>query len=305
MSSRGSLGNGLGYSLGYGRNECISDYRLDRWLLQELNNVDSRTVQRHVQNCTLCEERVSAIQLAQKTWAEEAIPAWTDFDRTGSVWSKIWNIFAGRRPSLVLTFATLAAIFFWLLPVNEEPSRSTGHSSQEFLASHSNKAPELRSNALEYPSIAPEHRSKGVSIVGYVIEHEGLVRSGMDSDTIFPGDRLRFSYRLERPKYLLIFSVDAQQEISIFHPQGEDMEQEEPSRLAWLPTGVEMDDVLGLEQIYAITCESPRRITPFVRQFLESRDPEHIADDCVVQLIRLQKTKRSEDRQSTGSGILP
>jgi anti-sigma factor RsiW len=74
-------------------------------------------------------------------------------------------------------------------------------------------------------------RTKGAGRVGFFVRHAGVVRRGNERERVSPG--------------------------SVYHPSGPRAARVEPGVERPLDTSVVLDDVLGEERLYALTCSEP------------------------------------------------
>lgn len=102
-----------------------------------------------------------------------------------------------------------------------------------------------------------EVRTKGTSRVGFFVRHAGVVRRGSERERVTPGDALRFVVTSSVPSYVAVLSRDGAGQVSVYHPSGPRAARVEPGVERPLDTSVVLDEVLGEERLYALTCSEP------------------------------------------------
>jgi hypothetical protein len=79
---------------------------------------------------------------------------------------------------------------------------------------------------------------------------------GGPGEHLRPGDQLRFTATLERPKHLAILSRDARGVASVYYPAGAVTTALAAGADIALENSVELDDALGEERIFAVFCDA-------------------------------------------------
>lgn len=112
------------------------------------------------------------------------------------------------------------------------------------------------------------------------------------SQTLQPGDQLRYSFRAPEPLHVMVLSREAGGAVNQYFPA-------EPSSFA-VDTGVtlsknamELDATLGGETIWAVFCREPFTAQPLLSQ-LESTGAVAPVDGCATQRLEVTKVAPRE-----------
>ena len=141
--------------------------------------------------------------------------------------------------------------------------------------------------ALVHPSV--ELRTKGSEALGFYVKRGREVRRGSVGEPVHPGDQVRFTYSAPRARYLAILSVDAARHASVYFPATPDAARVEPGTERPLPSAIELDAVLGSEQVLALFCDRPFTLAPLLTRLARSEPSLHLPADCVTDRLMLQK----------------
>ncbi|HEX6245688.1 MAG TPA: DUF4384 domain-containing protein, partial [Polyangiales bacterium] len=141
--------------------------------------------------------------------------------------------------------------------------------------------------ALVRPSA--ELRTKGGEAFGFYVKRGNQVRRGSLGEPLHPGDRLRFTYSAQRARYLAILSVDSARHTNVYFPAAPDAAQVEPGTERPLPSAIELDAVLGSEQVLAIFCDRPFSLAPLLSRLGRAESSLNLPADCVTDRVTLQK----------------
>jgi hypothetical protein len=90
--------------------------------------------------------------------------------------------------------------------------------------------------------------------------HAGRERQLADGDVVTPGEELAFEYSLDRPRHLLLLSVDDTGTIRRYYPPPEAPASDTlllAHTRAKLPTAVALEPALGEERLYALFSDLP------------------------------------------------
>lgn len=103
---------------------------------------------------------------------------------------------------------------------------------------------------------------------------------------------MRFTVRVDAPRWVTIVSVDGAGLVSTYYPVGA-----EPVRVAGgeevaLPASTVLDDVLGLETVYAVFCGAPRDAETIRARLAARPDQAPSLDGCEVDAVTLRKVAR-------------
>lgn len=205
--------------------ECLSDLQLDALALGALDAAQARQAEHHLSSCTRCAERRQGLDDATRGSAE----ALARSPSRASLAAGRAARRSTRRAWLGGALGALAAAAALLLLIGRSPLLSD----------------------------ADEVRTKGTSRVGFFVRHAGVVRRGNERERVSPGDALRFVVTSSVPRYVAVLSRDGAGQVSVYHPSGPRAARVEPGVERPLDTSVVLDDVLGEERLYALTCSEP------------------------------------------------
>lgn len=141
--------------------------------------------------------------------------------------------------------------------------------------------------ALVRPSF--ELRTKGSEALGFYVKRGAQVRRGSVAEPVHPGDHLRFSYSTSRARYLAILRVDAAHRASAYFPATPDAARVEPGTERLLASAIELDAVLGGEQVLAVFCDRPFALAPLLTRLARSEPELQLPADCVTDRLMLEK----------------
>jgi hypothetical protein len=205
--------------------ECLSDLQLDALALGALDAAPAQQAESHLSSCTRCSDRRRELAEATRFSAEALARGPSRFSPTTGKAARG----STRRAWLGGAMAALAAAAALLLLIGRSPLRSEGD----------------------------EVRTKGTARVGFFVRHAGVVRRGSERERVTPGDALRFVVTSSVPSYVAVLSRDGAGQVSVYHPSGPRAARVEPGVERPLDTSVVLDEVLGEERLYALTCSEP------------------------------------------------
>jgi hypothetical protein len=233
---------------------CISDLTLDAWRSGELSTTRNRELSEHVARCEYCAARQRVLSgHAQEFLARSDQPLQLARLRTK----------LQRKRSSLLPAGLGAAIMFASLLVWAAPHAAS-----------------------------PAIRSKGPSSIGFYVRRGEQVFRGHEGARLRPGDQLRFTWRSDRPAYLAILSRDAAQVVSTYYPPANVQPLLTPTGAeVELASAVELDDTLGTEQLFVISCVAPPSVAQLRKQ-LEQRGTLEAPAGCELDRLRLEKEAR-------------
>jgi hypothetical protein len=134
-------------------------------------------------------------------------------------------------------------------------------------------------------------RSKGSSRMGFFVKHGGVVRRGNERERVSPGDALRFVVTSSEPRYVAVLSRDGAGQVSVYHPEGPRAERVEPGVERGLDASVILDDVLGEERLYALSCSTPIEIAGLSVQLRDSEGEPAWPAECTTDRFMLIKER--------------
>ncbi len=128
-------------------------------------------------------------------------------------------------------------------------------------------------------------RVKGAPHIGFFVTRAGHSTRATPDYKVRPGEQIRFVYSSSRPAYLAIYAVDAEQQVSVYFPQGERAHEITAGADVVLPSGVELDHVLGREHIYALFCGAEFAVEAFRAQLARAELTEAVPEDCQLEAL--------------------
>jgi Putative zinc-finger len=233
------------------RASCISDLGLDAFRAGDLPPERVAIVEQHLEQCAQCRARRQSLDSAADAYTRRA-----DFREP---LARAQASLARRRRSHVgVLFASAAALVV-------------------MIAVATTLAPDA------------EHRRKGASSVGYYVLRDGQLFRAHAGQALRPRDRLRFTWRSDRPVYLTILSLDARGAASTYFPAPGPQQPLRPSGSeVELPAAVELDDTLGLENLFVISCSAAQEVER-LRERLAQTGQLTAPAGCELQRIQIHK----------------
>lgn len=239
------------------RPPCPSRLRFDRLLAGELEPAQARELQRHVERCARCSALLTELRSGLDAFSPVLPDRLVQRVRATSKPRRDWTRWA--MPALAAAGAVLA----WLV-VHEPPT---------------------------IPN-AGGVRSKGGVQLGFYVLHAGAVRAGMDGERVQPGDQLEFAYSSERDVYLAIVSIDAAGKASAYYVREGRAARIAAASHAVLDQSTLLDDTLGPELVYALSCTQPIAVEPVLQTLERAPDLPPAVAGCEVTRHSLLKVAR-------------
>ncbi len=260
------------------QSECASDLRMDEALSGDLSVQAQSQLERHIAECSRCRSRWDDIVKEREAFLSAA-PSFAalaaEVERAAevkraprpraTVWSKPWLAGLGAAAAAA---AAVVLVFFREPPqplVPAGPGTQTQAGNQQ----------------------ASSTRSKGGPHIAFFIKRGARVSVGHSGAVVHPGDRLRFAYSSDAPRYLALFNLDAKR-ASVYYPRGRAAERVAAGRDIALDFSIELDDVIGSERVFAVFCEAPFQVEPLRRALADNRRMAP-TPGCTVDIIRLTK----------------
>ena len=233
--------------------ECLSDLVLDQWRAGEIeDNARLDELEAHVAGCERCRVRREAFDRDAESYLARHPPFLPrESSRSPQRISRSarrWQIFAGA--------SALAAAAALVLVLGAPDDRRLGGDESGT-------------------------RIKGGSRVAFFVKRGERVVMGGPGERLQPGDQLRFTATLERPKHLAILSRDTRGVASVYYP-AEAVTKALPagSDIA-LESSVELDDSLGEERIFAVFCDAAIQVEE-LRASLERIGDIQVGSGCTI-----------------------
>lgn len=245
---------------------CPSDLALDRAHAGEADEPERARVQGHVAGCPRCTARWQATEEAAR-----ALPS----RRTGRESPGVWRSTTARRrrpwpwraPARGAALA-LAAAAVWLV------------------WARAGKGPS--------PSREDDLRSKGSARLGLFVKSGDRVRRGTDGEVVAPGDTLRFAVTAAADRWVAVLSRDGGGTASLYVPAGgpgTPMIAVTAGRDVPLPEGLELDGVLGREDLVGVFCDRPVPTGDLLRD-LKATGAVHPPAGCAIDRLTIEKRER-------------
>ncbi len=233
---------------------CISDLAFDEWHAGELPMAAVRELEDHLSSCARCRARRESIDASASAFLER-------FPTLGGLRGS--TVARPKRPSRAWIWAsggvaTLAAVAAGLsFYLRQAPSQDTT-------------------------------RLKGGPHVGFFVKRGEAIFQGGDGERVRPHDTLRFVASTAEARHLAILSLDASGAASVYYPAANPTRIFGPASSAPLDNGVELDETLGDEQIFALFCKSPIDLDA-ERAALERNHTVKEHSDCLIDSLRIVK----------------
>jgi hypothetical protein len=237
---------------------CLSNYAVDRWLVGQLSEDESRAMQEHVDDCPRCSLRCDELN-RQRTAFYTRVPNWDTFEKR-------------RGAAAVLPRPARRA---WALPL----MAAAGLLAIGVGVGVGFGSSELRSSASE--------RSKGGPSIGFFVKRGEHIRRGITGEEVIPGELLRFTYSTERPLYFALLHADSAG-ATIQFPTQPNAARIDAGREIPLDFSIRLDSRLGTERVYGVFCEEAIALEP-IRARLESSGSLSEVPRCRVDPVELKK----------------
>jgi hypothetical protein len=214
--------------------DCLSDLVLDTWSAGELDAPARERAAQHIATCARCRQRQADAQTAREAFYTAA----PSFEQHAA------RFVHGRQgaPATRSRALTLSGVVVAL-------------AAAAFLA--------LK------PGATTDTRSKGAPSLGYFVKRAGRVFVGAPSTLLHPGDLVRFTYHPTRPGYFAVLNRDART-ASVYFPSGPRAAPVQAGRSVALDFSVELDEVLGDEQVFGVFCPTEFAIAPLLAALRET-----------------------------------
>jgi anti-sigma factor RsiW len=232
------------------RNDCLSSFRLDQLLADELASSAARHARDHLATCSRCSARFAAFDAERQAFAA-APPAPVPSALTSARVTP-----RARRPWawLAVPAALAAGAALWI--------------------------------ARPRPTDELEGvRTKGGGHLELFVEHASAMRAGGPGEVVAPGDRLQFAYSSARAGFLTIASVDGAGAVSVYHEES----PVAPGEHVTLGESVRLDGTLGDETIYALFCARSIDAAPVVARLRAQPHASPDVDGCEVETLTIVK----------------
>jgi len=235
---------------------CITDLRFDAWYAGEISGAAREAFDLHVASCRRCQKRQS--ELAAEREAFLAI--------NPRLVKPPWRTPPERRKRWAMATMTIAASAAALIALYIRPN---------------------------FTEISQTVRLKGGAHIGFFVQRGDMYERATPVYTVHPEDRVRFIYSSPRPAYLAIYGVDTRGTVSVYFPASDSSERVRAGSDVALKSAVELDEVLGLERIYALFCQSAFQIAEPKNKLAAQQMLEPVPG-CHVDTLTWNKEARRE-----------
>jgi hypothetical protein len=121
---------------------------------------------------------------------------------------------------------------------------------------------------------------------------DGWVFDGEPGHALHPGDSIQLVYSTRTPTYLGVLSLDGEHKASIYYPATPRAARVEPGRRQALPQSTILDETLGDETLYALSCNAPIVLEPLRAELAAHPETAPRADGCRVSTLSFRKERR-------------
>jgi Putative zinc-finger len=251
--------------------DCVSDLVFDRWHAGELPAEEAARVIDHLATCTRCADRQATLTNSRDAFAAETF----DWLRAPTAESAPTKPAVEQAPMVA---ALPSRRVRWLPGAAAVLALAAG----VLLLTKVRKADEIDSN----------ERLKGVARFAYYVQHDGIVREGLEGEKLSPGDAIQLSYSVAQTGHLAIFSVDGARRASTYWPRGERAAPIGLGRDVSLPESIVLDETLGPETVYTLFCIDPVTLEPIRSAIERSPEREPQVEGCTMDRVRFVKVAR-------------
>jgi Domain of unknown function (DUF4384) len=235
---------------------CLSEFALDKLMAGELGAEAAAAAREHLAGCTDCTARLAELA-ADRDAYRAALPAAPA------------RAFAAARPPEVpdATDRPDAGLATGVEAARPAERPRPARVRRAWIATTGVAAAAAclvllwRGHAVDpggQPGGEPSTRRKGGPALGFYVSRDGQVVAGSSGAELRPGDLVRLAVTTERPAYLVVGSIDAAGQVTIYHPtNGARAAAIEAGTDRLLPGAVALDDTLGPESVVAFFCAEP------------------------------------------------
>jgi hypothetical protein len=246
------------------RDGCVTDLAFDRWFAYEHDEARAAQLAEHLRSCARCRVRGELLAREREAFLSKAPSLAANAERARTL----------RRADR----GWLRAPRTWLAA-----AAAAGAAAAMLLA----WAAGPRESAQRYAHAGDGERRKGGFNVGFYVKRGPIVQRGVSGDTVHPGDQLGFTYSSETPVYLALLGSDGRS-ASVYFPASDSAVRVPAGSDVALDFSLELDEQLGTERLFAVSCPAPYALAPLRRALLERGDLPAPAG-CRVERIALHK----------------
>jgi hypothetical protein len=234
---------------------CLTDLMLDAWSSGELDAPQRARAIAHVATCERCRSRHEALEAER-------------------------SVFYSAAPSFEAHAARFVAV-----------RRTRPRPALRMFAFGGALAALGAAAAITLLTITPATtRFKGGPSLGYFVKRNERVVAGDRNAVLYPGDLVRFTYSAQQPRYLALFGRDART-TTVYYPSGASAVLVQSAHDVALDFSIELDGVLGDEQVHAIFCPDVFTLAP-LRQALSDTGQLPVPNTCQKVSLTLHKVPR-------------
>jgi hypothetical protein len=251
---------------------CPSDLALDRARAGEVDEAERARVQRHVDGCPRCAAHWQATDQAAHALPPRRIGSESPRVSPGAtaLRRRPWPRRAPGR-SAALALAAAAAVWLVWARAGKGPA-SSGEG---------------------------DLRSKGSARLGLFVKSGDRVRHGVDGEVVAPGDTLRFTVTATAERWVAVLSRDGGGTASLYVPGGSPgtpMIAVTAGHDVPLPGGLELDEILGREDLVGVFCDRPVPTGDLLRE-LRASGTVHPPAGCTVDRLTIDKRDKRDKRE--------
>jgi hypothetical protein len=240
---------------------CASDLVLEAWAAGELSETRAAEVQAHVQGCERCSGR-HAMHLRERAEFLEAAPS----------------------------FEAHASLIGRTIELAPAKAAKTARPQMRRVAAWAGGA--LSACATLWLMLRPgvealETRSKGVAHVEYYVKRGSHVHRGAPRERLRAGDQLRFTYSSDGSRFFALLDVDSRG-ARVYYPSGTRAVALAAGSAVPLDFGIELDDSVGVERIYAVFCAEPFELESLRAELARSGELRAPAG-CQIDVTEIEK----------------
>lgn len=225
-----------------GHADCPSDLALDRLQAGELSSAQTEALRRHVADCALCPQRMSAREAGFANFKElderqllASIRRGLAEEPSPSLLERLLR----RMRVMALPLSGLAVAAVAALVLLGRPGSSTQPMGSD---------PSLN------PPVIEETREKGGPLLQVYRLVDGRAQPALSGDTFKSGDRLRFVVDLPAAGQAAVLGVEPQGGLYVAWPSGSDSGRRPMGKRQELPGAVALDASMGKEVLYLVWC---------------------------------------------------
>jgi hypothetical protein len=236
--------------------DCLSDLELDSWLAGDLDVAGAARIRMHSGGCPACRTRLAEIEAERAAFQAAPPPLRARGATPPARRRRRWLAGGGTL------LAAAAALLIWW---RAQPRGGDGGE----------------------PGVT--RLKGGGGRVALYVRHGEILRRAASGERVEPGDALQLAISSAVPTHVAVLSLDGAGTASVYFPRGPRAEQVAAGDEVALSTSVELDDVLGREQLHILLCDRAVEVEPLRATLAGPAHALPALPGCAVETLALEK----------------